>query len=193
MPEEAPRYAQGSCNIAHRDYGLLRFFWTNENCRSFLDVGCGPGGQVELARAMGYRGIGLEVDPAMYRRADVALIDCCIKPVTLPSPADLVWSVETAEHIPPECVDAYLDTLTGNARSVIVMTASQIEMPLHVSVHPLDWWQEKMRAKGWSIDQSGQEIIWKHSTMDREFLRETGMIFRKEAHHAEDTTGWVVG
>jgi len=104
--------------------------------------------------------------------------------VILPSRADLVWSVEVAEHIPPECVGNYVVTMIRNADKAIVLTASQMEAPLHVSVHPPEWWQERLAKHGWRMDPQSKAIIWRHSTMAREFLRETGMIFRREVPHA---------
>lgn len=180
MPSlQVPMYAQGSCGITHVDAGLLRYFFEKEGCGSFLDVGCGPGGQVQTAGMLGYRAIGIDVDPAFYRTPGVALIDLCVAPVVLPQQADLVWSVEVAEHIPAECISNYLVTLTCNAKRAIVMTASQMERPLHVSVHPPDWWRDAMERHGWRLDENSSTIIARESTMQREFLRETGMIFRK--------------
>lgn len=33
----------------HLDHGLLNFFKNEFNCKSLLDIGCGPGGMVKLA------------------------------------------------------------------------------------------------------------------------------------------------
>lgn len=173
-----PAYAQGSCGVTHVDAGLLEYFRDQHDCRSMLDVGCGPGGQVQVARELGYRALGVDVDFTLYRKPGVALIDCCVQPITLPVPADLVWSVECAEHIPPECVDAYIRTLTDNAGRFIVMTASQQVMPLHVSVHPVEWWVERITASGQFFhDPEFSRVVAAHSTMQREFLRETGLFF----------------
>ena len=175
-----PEYAQGSCGITHVDIGLLEYFWSVHELRSLLDVGCGPGGQVRAASDIGYRAIGLEVDITMYRQPLVALCDLCVQPVILPAPADLVWSVEVAEHVPDGCLDNYIQTLTQNTGIALVLTASQMEAPLHVSVHPVEWWIERLTDGGeLEHDPDGPRVIAQHSTMGREFLRETGMIFWK--------------
>ena len=176
-----PKYAQGSCGITHTDEGLLRYFW-QLGCRSMLDLGCGPGGQVRVARKLGYRALGIDVDPLMYRRPGVALYDLCVEQLTLPQPADLVWSVETAEHIPPDSVQRYIDALTDNASQFIVLTASQMEAELHVSVHPREWWIDQVQQRqGWRHLANASDIISLHSTMQREFLTQTGMIFKNES------------
>jgi SAM-dependent methyltransferase len=174
---QIPMYAQGSCGVTHVDEGMLEWFW-QQDLRSLLDVGCGPGGQVAAARRMGYRALGLDVDITLYRQPSVALCDLCVEPILLPRCADLVWSVECAEHIPPDCVPAYLETLTANCGIALVLTASQMEAELHVSVHPVGWWIERVTDSGLlDYDPDSARLIAAHSTMEREFLRETGMIF----------------
>lgn len=175
---QIPQYAGGSYGITHVDVGLLRLFRDTYHARSLLDVGCGPGGQVQAAIELGYRTIGLDVDPRLYRKPGVALIDLCIQPVILPAPADVVWSVETAEHLPLGCVPAYVETLTRNARLAIVLTASQEELPQHLTIKPRGWWVEQIEAGGdFMLDPLSAKMIREHSTMQREFLRETGMVF----------------
>jgi SAM-dependent methyltransferase len=179
-PIPVPEYAGGSHGITHVDEGLLRFFDT-KGCRSMLDVGCGPGAQVTLAKHLGWRAIGLDVDPHLYLRPGVALSDLCVEPILLPQ-FDLVWSVEAAEHIPDRCVPNYIQTLTDNARIAICMTASQTPMAGHVSVHPVEWWVERIVNRGrFVLDKGSASIIRNHSTMGREFMRETGMIFWRVA------------
>ena len=179
---QVPIYAQGSCGVTHVDRGMIGWLRDEEHVRSLYDIGCGPGGQVMAARTMGLEALGIDVDPTMYRRPGVALADFCTAPLQL-QPADAVWSVETAEHIPPQHVDTYIDTLTSSARRVIVMTASQMPAELHVSVHRPEWWIERVESRpGWSYVTDSPDLIDEHSTMEREFMRETGMIFVRDTN-----------
>jgi hypothetical protein len=175
---EVPPYASGSHGVTHIDKGMLEFFWDEGGCRSLLDVGCGPGGQVETAQNLGYRALGIEVDPHYYRSPGVALVDLCVQPVLLPRPADLVWSVEVAEHLPGECVANFIETLTRNATRALCLTASQEPMVGHLTLHPPAWWVQRIEATGnWLHDPMSSALIERYSTMQREFLRTTGMIF----------------
>jgi SAM-dependent methyltransferase len=173
-----PGYAQGSCGVTHVDRGMLEFFRDEAYCESMLDVGCGPGGQVITARELGYRAIGIDPDIRMYGKNGVMIGDAGRETFLLPAPADLVWSVEVAEHIPPDMVETYVRSLRANATTAICMTASQMPAELHVSVHPVEWWIEQVEASGeFEYEPETKRIVEHWSTMDREFLRETGMIF----------------
>lgn len=171
-----PPYAGGHCEATHVDVGALRqleFY----GCRSLLDVGCGPGGMVRAARERGWRALGIDVDLTLYRRPGIALADLTVQPVILPAAADVVWSVEVAEHIPPEATDNYLTTLTQNANKFLVVTANQKPGPLHINCHPIAWWRERLEAKGMVAMPELLQRLLHVSTMDREFLRETGQVY----------------
>lgn len=46
--------------ITHVDFGVLRYFYDVLECRSMLDIGCGPAGNVFAAREIGYSAIGID-------------------------------------------------------------------------------------------------------------------------------------
>src|SRR5574343_154568 len=96
-----PPYAGGSCGVTHVDVGALRYFESLQ-CRSLFDVGCGPGGMVQAALDRGWRAVGVDVDPSLYRQRGVMIGDVASAPFVRPAVADVVWSVECAEHVPPE-------------------------------------------------------------------------------------------
>ena len=177
MGWEYPLYAGGHCYITHTDRGSLEFLGSRKGCESLLDVGCGIGGQVQEALSMGWGAFGIDVDLDALGAPNVALIDLAQQPVVFHEKFDVVWSVETAEHIPEEFEDNYLTTLVENCRRYLVMTASNIKMPLHVNCKPRDYWIEQLKKKNMWYDSLGYEKILEHSTMEREFLQDTGMFF----------------
>lgn len=162
--------------MTHIDAGALEYFETLE-CGSLLDVGCGPGGQVECAHLKGWRALGIDVDLALYGRARVALCDLAHAPVILPAPADVVWSVEVAEHIPPPFVANYITTLAKNTGKFLVLTCNQRPGGLHVNCQPMAWWEERMAEVGMRVRSDILGELLQRSTMQREFLRETGRVF----------------
>jgi cyclopropane fatty-acyl-phospholipid synthase-like methyltransferase len=171
-----PYYAGGHLDVTHVDRGALQYL-ASLGCRSLLDVGCGPGGQVVMARELGWRAIGIDVDLVLYRRPGVALIDLAVEPVILPAPADVVWSVETAEHIPPQHVAAYVETLVQNTGRYLVMTSSDRIGPWHLNPQPVGYWEQRIVAAGLVEKSDLLLALLRASTMQREFLRATGRVY----------------
>lgn len=175
-----PPYAQGSCGITHVDSGLLQYFRDHHHVSTMLDVGCGPGGQVKAAQDLGILATGIDADIRLYRQPGVLVGDVTDPTLRFP-PVDLIWSVEVAEHIPPELCDAYLDFMARTAGRFIVMTTNQWVAPLHVNCQPPEWWRAQMSKRGWDPADWSDLAIAQHSTMEREFLRETGQIYARAA------------
>ena len=176
MSYQTPIFAGGHHNVTHVDVGTLSLLKTL-GCRTLLDVGCGVGGQVIAAQKAGFKAFGIDVDPEVLGPPNIALIDLCKAPVAFPEPFDVVWSIEVAEHIPEEHAGKFLDTVCGNAGRILIMTASQVPMPGHLNLKPREWWihHAEMRAMQYSPELTA--MVLRFSTMKREFLKETGMVF----------------
>src|SRR6185503_9312291 len=96
--------------------------------KSIVDVGCGTGGWLAEFRKHGIEDVfGLDgpwVDPNLleipkerFRVADVG------QPIQESRRFDLVVSLETGEHLPPEAAETFVKSLTGLG-SVIVFSAA---------------------------------------------------------------------
>ena len=174
-----PPYGGGSQGITHIDSGALEWMGS-KGCKTLLDVGCGTGGQVQAALSMGWGAFGIDVDDTVHGDRNIALIDLCVNPVIFHKPFDLVWSVETAEHIPEEYEDNFIETLTSNSESYIILTASMDEnSPTHVNCKPRDHWISRIEKEGFNYDEKLNQELLKHSTMERLFIKHTGMIFKR--------------
>ena len=77
-----------------------------------LDVGCGPGGMIELAESVGISSWGIDGDPYVKRQTPVIIHDYTLGPVDasrLPRKQfDLAWSVEFLEHVEEKFIDLSL-------------------------------------------------------------------------------------
>ena len=84
----------------HIDEGALQWL-VNLGIKSFIDIGCGPGGMVELANNKGLRTIGVDGDYTLTRFDPNYFV---IHDYTKGSPIihedyDVAWSVEFLEHV----------------------------------------------------------------------------------------------
>ena len=84
----------------HIDRGALQWL-VNLGITSFIDIGCGPGGMVELAYSKGLRTIGVDGDYTLTRfNPDYFIIHDYTKgSPQIEDTYDLAWSVEFLEHV----------------------------------------------------------------------------------------------
>lgn len=148
--------------------------------RSMLDVGCGEGHAVHYFRqqnviAHGIDGLKRNVDRAVTR---IALHDLTV--VRYYMPVDLVWSCEVAEHISPDKVDTYINTLSnGNIIAMTHALPGQIGHH-HVTCQPAEYWIDKMRGVGYDLAPFND--VYRHiSGSDAHFnyFTQSGLIFSR--------------
>ena len=171
-------------SVTHTDVGALEFLEA-KGAFSLLDVGCGPGGQVQEAMNRGWSAFGIDVDVSLLEGKgppNVAIIDLADQPVIFHEPFDVVWSVEVAEHIPEQFEKNYITTLVENCKEYLVLTASNIPMPLHFNCKPREYWITQIEKGGLNYNEGLLKQLLESSTMKREFLQETGMVFNRPSY-----------
>lgn len=166
------------------DRGSLLFMRDNYDVKSMVDVGCGPGGQVQTARDLGIFSVGIDGDPTV--NADIT-IDFTQKTWETDQTFDLGWSVEFLEHVPEQHDHNYMSIF--KKCKYVICTASTWPGPLHVNCKPKEDWISLFEVCGFTYsDQIYQEIL-KHSTMAKKnnpstgpmsWLERTGMVFVNE-------------
>lgn len=117
--------------------------------RRFLDVGCGLGQTIELARQMDVDATGVELHerPGLYQH-DLR------KPLPrlYAAGADMIFCFEVAEHLPPESSQTLLRSLAANLADdgVLVWTAAIVGQGGlgHINCQPKWWWEEQMWEVG---------------------------------------------
>jgi len=132
----------------------------------------------------GWKAFGIDVDVSLLDQGppNVAIIDLADQPVIFHEPFDVVWSVEVAEHIPEQFEKNYITTLVENCKEYLVMTASNIPMPLHFNCKPREYWITQIEKGGLNYNEGLLRQLLESSTMKREFLRDTGMVFNRLNH-----------
>ena len=168
----------GHCNVTHIDEGALDYLLENFNIETAYDLGCGPGGMVETMIKRGISCLGIDGDYSITRSVPCEIIDFT-KNGLMPPRASLCWSVEFLEHVEEKFMENYLPVLMSC--NLLMLTASPSEKGHHhVNVHNCDWWISKISSYGFRfLDKETQELRAR-STMKRDFVRTTGMVFTNE-------------
>jgi SAM-dependent methyltransferase len=124
--------------------------------KSMLDVGCGVGAMLAIARAQELDIWGLEGSAAAIKASRVA---DCIQLANLNEPQDLgrkfdlVWSVEVAEHIHPKYTDIFLDTIARHGALVLMSAARPGQGGIgHFNEQAPAYWVARMAARGFVLD-----------------------------------------
>jgi SAM-dependent methyltransferase len=124
--------------------------------RSVLDVGCGTGKSLAYFRERGIEAIGIEASREAIRSSGP--LACFIwhhdlrNPTDLGRDFDLLWCFEVAEHIHPQFVETFVDTLVRHSR-VIAMSAAPPGQggEGHFNEQPQTYWVAKFAQRNYCL------------------------------------------
>ncbi len=126
---------------------------------SAIDVGCGAGDLLFELGKLGVHVRGFEYSEAALRichdrELDVEKFDLTAVEPRDNSNADLMISMEVAEHLPESCADEYVDFLTS-ADCVVVFAAATPGQGGrdHVNEQPHEYWITKFKDRGFAFDE----------------------------------------
>lgn len=154
---------------------------------SFLDIGCGDGAMVEIARKLGVQAYGVDQivqedwpDYYFYRNI--------VDPFRLPSPVDMVFCAEVAEHIHETSHGHLMDTLTENMKSGVsahlIFTAAHPgqDGTGHVATRPAVYWRRELTNRGLTysrMDTLNLALLWSHIESPLGHLATNLQVFEK--------------
>lgn len=178
-----PPHLGGSEGETHIDQGALQFIVNATSgmggVRSMLDVGCGPGGMVDLARKLGIQSFGVDGDTTINRGTlPVFIHDFTTGPVPLKRTFDLCWSVEFVEHVEEKYMDNFIQAF--QACRFLMMTYAYPGQGGHHHVNEQDtpYWIDKMTQAGFIFEPQMTDGIRRASTMKQRYIRQHGLFFK---------------
>jgi cyclopropane fatty-acyl-phospholipid synthase-like methyltransferase len=89
--------------VTHLDEGAFSYLLETFKPQTFLDIGCGPGGMLEIAKNNGVSCLGIDGDMSLFKtwqsKNIVGVCNDYSESGIITGFFDLCWSVEFFEHI----------------------------------------------------------------------------------------------
>lgn len=161
------------------------------NPNSFLDVGCGAAGHVDVWTQHNVKGYGIEGSMAAKDlspnnvNGNILYADLRDK---LDVPAfdniDLLQSFEVAEHIEEDFADTYVHNMVIHNPKYIVMTAAGLHQlgTFHVNCQKKEYWVDRITQSNYNIreDLENKILSWGRPPAGPRWWPENLMVFSRE-------------
>ena len=183
-----PKHLGGHNWITHLDKGALLWARDALGVKSMVDVGCGPGGMVELAIQNNIKAIGIDGDFTLKRK-----VPCTVHDYTLgvceavkKEKFDLAWSVEFLEHVEEKYTPNYMDTF--QKAHYVICTHAPPGLPghHHVNCRGESYWIEVFLKYGFEHLPEMTKELRAASTMNigakpaKRFVHRLGKVFENK-------------
>lgn len=175
-----PKHLGGHCGITHIDLSILEYF-KSAGAKSYLDIGCGPGGMLDTALEMGYDVQGVDGDFTVDRKNpnNVIIHDYTTGPLILDNQYDLVWSCEFVEHVYEEHLPNFMKTFQAGKTICMTYAPPKKKGHHHVNLQLESYWIDIFEKYQFTFDAKLTAHLRSISSMEREFFREYGLVFTK--------------
>jgi cyclopropane fatty-acyl-phospholipid synthase-like methyltransferase len=165
---------------------LLAMFAVLGIPETFLDVGCGDGGMVVTASALGVSAFG--VDQLVENDNEIFFHHNLVDPFQLPQPVSLVTCLEVAEHLHSSAHAVLCDTLANNlaigSGNFLVFTSAYPGQggSAHLSERPAQYWHNEfaLRHLNFRLDITRNlSLVWSNINSPLFYLAANVMVFEK--------------
>ena len=182
------KHLGGHLNKTHLDEGALLWLKDTFSATTYLDIGCGPGGMVELAEQYGLDSHGIDGDYTLtrYNSNKFTIHDFTHGPAPLTSKYDIAWSVEFVEHVYEEYIPNYMPAFQQCKYVVMTYAPPGWTGHHHVNLQEEDYWVAKFKEYGFYLDRLQTNELRNRSTMNypkkpkKAFVRNRGLFFVNE-------------
>jgi len=176
-----PKHLGGHLNKTHVDEASLNWIIDTFKIKSLLDVGCGPGGMVELACSKNLDALGIDGDFTLKRFSSnfFKIHDYTEGPLVLDKKYDLCWSVEFVEHVEAKFIDNFMQTI--NCSDLVVITHAPPGWPghHHVNCQTADYWIDVFKNYNFKHDPTLTKTLRQVSSMKKPFIQRNGLFFTR--------------
>lgn len=180
----------GHMNKTHLDKGAISWIKNTFNATTYLDIGCGPGGMVELAERSGFKVLGVDGDYTLqrYNPKNFLIHDYTKGPLHLDNTYDIAWSVEFLEHVYEQYMPNYMATFQCAKKVIITYAPPGWTGHHHVNLQEEDYWVKQFSKYGFKLDTELTAELRNNSTMNypkkakKAFVRNRGLLFINEKY-----------
>lgn len=175
----------------HLDHGALKYIMETCRIESFLDIGCGPGGMVELAEKYGLKSYGIDGDYTVerYNPNKFLIHDFTKGPAPVTSQYDLAWSVEFVEHVYEEFVPNYMKAFQQCKYAMITYAPPGWEGHHHVNLQEEQYWIDKFKEYGFDYNEEITNGVRENTTLRmgspkkraKAFIHNRGLFFERSS------------
>jgi SAM-dependent methyltransferase len=153
--------------------------------RTAVDVGCGVGMWLGVLADLGIDVVGIDgdyVDRSMLEiPADRFRPHDLTKPLPKLGPFDLVISMETAEHLPPERAASFVADLCGLGSVVLFSAAIPSQGgTFHINEQWQEYWVELFRRQGFRAIDCVRPKVWNDPSVDWWYCQNSFLAVRED-------------
>lgn len=177
-----PGHLGGHENETHLDDGALSYLIETFDIKSVIDIGCGPGGMVELCKRKGLDVLGVDGDYTVPRpesiKENVVIHDYAQGPFIPDKIYDLAWTVEFVEHVDECFMQNFIDTF--KKCKYVIMTHALPGQPgwHHVNCQHAGYWLNVMEKNNFEAMPYSLTQIRQRSTMRERYIRQQSLFFK---------------
>jgi SAM-dependent methyltransferase len=155
--------------------------------KSAVDVGCGVGSWLAVLKEFGVEDIfGIDGDWADRKMLEIPE-ECFLaldlrKPFQLDRCFDLVLSLEVAQHLPGECAEGFVDSLTKLGPFILFSAAIPFQGGIgHLNEQWPDYWVAYFAQRGYLVIDCIRRHIWNNGNVEWWFAQNTFLFATRDA------------